>query len=62
MLTYTLTNAQLVSVRSWMPNKSDSATADYPPAEELAFTYQKISVIYHDGGIIGEDDWETSAF
>jgi type VI secretion system secreted protein Hcp len=62
MLTYTLTNAQLVSSRPWMPNKSDSATASYPPAEELAFIYQKISVTYHDGGITGEDDWDTTAF
>lgn len=62
LLTYTLTNAQLASVRPWMPNKSDAATTTYPPAEELAFTYQKITVTYTgDGGdTTAEDDWATT--
>ncbi len=61
MLSYTLTNARLVSVRPWMPNKSDASTATYPPAEELAFTYQKIAVTFHDGGVTAEDDWVAPA-
>jgi type VI secretion system secreted protein Hcp len=57
VLTYTLTNASLVSIRPWMPNKSDAAAASYPPAEELAFTYQKITVVYPESGVSGQDDW-----
>jgi type VI secretion system secreted protein Hcp len=57
VLTYTLTNASLVSLRPWMPNKSDTAAASYPPAEELAFTYQTITVLFPNGGISGQDDW-----
>jgi type VI secretion system secreted protein Hcp len=57
VLTYTLTNASLVSLRPWMPNKSDAAAASYPPAEELSFTYQTITVTYPNGDISGQDDW-----
>lgn len=59
MLTYTLTNARVVSIRPWMPNKSDAATAGYPPAEEVAFTYEKITVTYQNEGLVGEDEWST---
>ena len=57
IFTYELTNARLVSLRSWMPNKSDPAAAGYPPAEELAFTYEKIKFTFEEGGIVGEDTW-----
>lgn len=57
IFTYELTNARLVSLRPWMPNRSDPAAAGYPPAEELAFTYEKIKVTFEDGGIVGEDTW-----
>ncbi|MBM3845196.1 MAG: type VI secretion system tube protein Hcp [Verrucomicrobia bacterium] len=57
IITYTLKNAQIVSLRSWMPNKSDTSAAGYPPAEEVAFVYEKIEVTWHDGGVKGEDDW-----
>ncbi len=59
VLTYTLTNASLVSVRPWMPNKSDMAASSYPPAEELAFTYQKITVTHPGTGVSGQDDWPS---
>jgi type VI secretion system secreted protein Hcp len=59
VLTYTLTNASLVSIRPWMPNKSDAAAAPYPPAEELAFTYQKITVVHAESGASGQDDWAS---
>jgi type VI secretion system secreted protein Hcp len=57
VLTYTLTNASLVSIRPWMPNKSDASAASYPPAEELAFTYQTITVTHPGTGASGQDDW-----
>ena len=57
ILSYTLTGAQLVSIRSWMPNQSDAAATNYPPAEELSFVYKKIEVTFHNGGVVGEDDW-----
>ena len=57
ILTYKLTNASLISLRPWMPNKSDSSAAGYPPAEELAFVYQTITVTYWNGGVTGQDDW-----
>ncbi len=59
VLTYTLTNASLVSVRPWRPNKSDGAAASYPPAEELAFTYRAITVTYPATGASAQDDWST---
>ena len=61
LMTYTLTNAHIVSLRPWMPNKSDASAQTYPPAEEIAFTYQRITVLYQPGGIESSDDWNPSA-
>ena len=57
LMTYTLTNAQIVSIRPWMPNKSDASAANYPPAEEIAFTYQSISVLFVPSGSESVDYW-----
>lgn len=57
LITYTLKNAQIVSLRPWMPNKSDASAASYGPAEELAFVYETIQVTWNSGGIVGEDRW-----
>ena len=57
LLTYTLTNARIVSLRPWMPNRSDASAQSYPPAEEIAFTYQTIKVLYWNGGIESVDEW-----
>lgn len=54
-----LLNAQIVSIRPWMPNTNDPATAAIQPSEEIAFVYQKIIWTWQDGGITAEDDWET---
>jgi type VI protein secretion system component Hcp len=59
LLTYKLVNASVASIRPWMPNKNDPSTREYPPAEEISFTYQKIELEFHNGGIIAEDDWEA---
>ena len=57
LLTYELRNARLISVRPWMPNKSDTATVTYAPAEEIAFVYESITVTFEDGGVSFTDDW-----
>lgn len=57
--TYTLTDASIASIRPWMPNTSDPSTRAYPPAEEVSFTYQKIEWRFHNGSIVGEDDWDS---
>ena len=59
ILTYTLINASLVSLRPWMPNQSDTAAAGYPPAEELSFNYESIKVTWVNGSIEGQDTWST---
>ncbi|MCL4179661.1 MAG: type VI secretion system tube protein Hcp [Verrucomicrobia bacterium] len=61
LLTYELRNARLISVRPWMPNKSDAATVGYPPAEEIAFVYESITVTFEDGGVTFTDDWVAPA-
>lgn len=60
MLSYTLTNARIVSLRPWMPNRSDAAAVNYPPAEEIAFVYESIKVTFHNGGIESVDGWNGS--
>ena len=59
VLTYRLTDATVVGIRPWMPNKADPATVFYPPAEEVTFVYQTIEVIFHNGNVVGSDDWPT---
>lgn len=60
VFTYTLQNARLVSFRPWRPNKSDAATAGYPPSDELAFVYESITITHEDGGITATDRWADS--
>ena len=57
LLTYSLSNARLVDLRPWMPNKSDRDAAGYKPAEEIAFVYESITVTYNgsNGQTIGSD-------
>lgn len=57
VITYTLTNAHLISIRPWMPNTSDATARGYPPAEELAFTYETLKVSYPTGPSEAQDDW-----
>jgi type VI secretion system Hcp family effector len=60
LMTYTLTNARVVSIRSWAPNRSDTAAQTYPPAEEVAFTYQTILVTYGPKSVESQDNWNES--
>lgn len=59
LMTYKLTNARIVSLRPWMPNRSDTSAQSYPPAEEIAFAYQKITVTFDPTGATATDNWES---
>jgi type VI secretion system secreted protein Hcp len=59
LMTYKLTNARIISLRPWMPNRSDASAQSYPPAEEIAFAYQKIEVTFVPTGTTASDDWES---
>jgi type VI secretion system secreted protein Hcp len=54
-----LTNATLSAMHLWVPNNRNPRTAMLPEREEIAFTYQKISWTWIEGGISAEDDWLT---
>lgn len=57
--TVKLTNAGIASVTAMMPNIEDPAQQKFDMQEEVAFTYQKIEWIWHDGNLAAEDDWEA---
>jgi type VI secretion system secreted protein Hcp len=57
--TVRLSNANISSIIFRMPNTRAKFTAQLPEREEVAFTYQKISWTWNEGGISAEDDWET---
>ena len=57
--TIKLANANIASVSSRMPNNKNPDLMKYETYEEIAFTYQKITWTWVDGGITAEDDWES---
>lgn len=57
--TVKLTNANVASIDSQMLNNKNPELMRYAECERVAFTYQKISWTWTDGGITAEDDWET---
>lgn len=57
LMTYKLTNARIISLRPWMPNRSDVSAQSYPPSEEIAFAYQNIEVTFQSTGATASDDW-----
>ncbi len=57
--TVKLTNANIADISFRMLNNKNAELARYAEYEEIAFTYQKITWTWVDGGIIAEDDWET---
>jgi type VI secretion system secreted protein Hcp len=57
--TITLENANIASISSRMPNNKHPDLMKFAEYEEVAFTYQKITWTWNDGGITAEDDWET---
>jgi type VI secretion system secreted protein Hcp len=57
--TIKLTNANIASISQRMLNNKNPELTRYAEYEEIAFTYQKISWTWNDGGISAEDDWEA---
>lgn len=57
--TVKLTNANIASIAFRMPNNKHPDLMKFTEYEEIAFTYQKISWTWTDGGITAEDDWEA---
>ena len=57
--TVQLLNANIASIGFRMPNNRNPDLMKYAEYEEIAFTYQKITWTWVEGGITAEDDWET---
>src|SRR5262245_59950712 len=57
--TVKLTNANIASIAFRMPNNKHPDLMKFTEYEEIAFTYQKITWTWLDGGITAEDDWEA---
>jgi type VI secretion system secreted protein Hcp len=56
--TVTLTNASIASIT--FHDTNDKTTADEAPKEDVAFTYQKITWTWNDGGITSGDTWQQN--
>lgn len=56
--TIRLTNAQIAAIDFRMLNNKHPDLASYAEYEEVAFTYQKITWTWNDGGITADDVWE----
>ncbi|MEJ7734033.1 MAG: type VI secretion system tube protein TssD [Polyangiaceae bacterium] len=54
-----LTNANIASISFKMLNNKNPELMKYAEYEEIAFTYQKITWTWKDGGITADDDWEA---
>jgi type VI secretion system secreted protein Hcp len=57
--TIKLTNANIASIRFLMADNRNPELARLTEYEEVAFTYQKITWTWTDGGVTADDDWET---
>ena len=54
-----LLNANIASIDFRMANNKHPDLMKFSEYEEVAFTYQKITWTWVDGGITAEDDWEA---
>jgi type VI secretion system secreted protein Hcp len=54
-----LLNANIASISFRLANNKNPDLMKYAEYEEVAFTYQKITWTWNDGGITAEDDWES---
>ena len=54
-----LVNANIASIETHMDNNTHPDLMRYAPYEQIAFTYQKISWTFLDGGITSTDNWES---
>jgi type VI secretion system secreted protein Hcp len=57
--TMELVNANIASIAFRMLNNKNPELTRYAEYEEVAFTYQKITWTWKDGGITAADDWEA---
>jgi type VI secretion system secreted protein Hcp len=57
--TVELLNANIASISFRMLNNKNPELMRYSEYEEVAFTYQKITWTWKDGGITSMDDWEA---
>jgi type VI secretion system secreted protein Hcp len=57
--TVKLLNANIASIDFRMANNKHPDLMKFSEYEEVAFTYQKITWTWVDGGITAEDDWEA---
>jgi type VI secretion system secreted protein Hcp len=57
--TISLTNANIASINESMLDNEIAASANLPMREEIAFTYQKITWTWTEGGITATDDWSA---
>jgi type VI secretion system secreted protein Hcp len=57
--TVKLVNANIASIAFRMFNNKNPDLMKYTECEEVAFTYQKITWTWVDGGITADDDWES---
>jgi type VI secretion system secreted protein Hcp len=57
--TVELVNANIASISFRMLNNKNPELMRYAEYEEIAFTYQKITWTWKDGGITASDDWEA---
>jgi type VI secretion system secreted protein Hcp len=57
--TVKLLNANIASIDFRMPNNKHPDLMKFAEYEDVAFTYQKITWTWNDGGITAEDDWES---
>ena len=57
--TIELTNAQIAEIRLEMLNNKYPENMPHKEREYIAFTYQKITWTWMDGGITATDDWEA---
>jgi type VI secretion system secreted protein Hcp len=57
--TIELMNANIASIAFRMLNNKNPDLMRYAEYEEIAFTYQKITWTWTEGGITASDDWES---
>ncbi len=57
--TVKLTNASIADIRFTMLNNKNPELMKFAEYEEIAFTYQKITWTWVDGGITATDDWQV---
>ena len=58
--TIELVNARIVGIHQEMLNNKYPENMQHKEREYISFAYDKITVTFEDGGITGEDDWQTN--